>query len=330
MKMNKMSLLVVVLILVGGFLMARQGFLGRKANNVTTEITNKVARGGFEFTEEQLRNAKIPFSDLRSGGPAKDGIPSIDDPKFISAQEADRYLEPDDVVLGLSYKGVARAYPHKIMNWHEIVNDTVVGDPLAITYCPLCFTGIGFERKIDGEETTFGVSGRLYNSNLVMFDRTSESLWNQISGEAIIGEHLGKKLKQIGLNTISWGQWKAEHPDTVVLSRDTGYSRDYDRDPYAGYEQNRDTFGTDFEDDRLHPKEKIWGIEIDGKYKAYPDSVIAEKTIFSDTFAGKQLAITRASDGEGVIEDSSGEKIIPTISFWFSWVAFNPDTELFQ
>ncbi|MBI2326728.1 DUF3179 domain-containing protein [Candidatus Curtissbacteria bacterium] len=274
--------------------------------------------------------AKIPFSELRSGGPPKDGIPSIDNPKFISLSEADKFLEEDDPVLGLDYKGIARAYPHRIMNWHEIVNDTVAGDPILVTYCPLCFTGIAFERKIDGRQTTFGVSGKLYKSNLVMYDRATETLWNQLGGEAIIGEHLGKKLKQVPLETITWDDWKKKHPNTEVLSTDTGFSRNYGQNPYVGYETDRDTFGTVFEDDRLHPKAKIWGIEIDEKFKAYSDEALSGVGDLNDSFAGKNLKISRGQDGAVTITDESGKDLVPTISFWFAWFAFHPETELYK
>lgn len=322
--------LTVLLIVLAIFVVARLGSFGQKASEVTSEITSKAIGGGFEFTEDQKMKARIPLSELRSGGPPKDGIPSIDNPKFISASEAEKFLKSDDSVLGLDYKGIARVYPHRIMNWHEIVNDTVAGDPILVTYCPLCFTGIAFERRIDGSQTSFGVSGKLYKSNLVMYDRATETLWNQLGGEAIIGEHLGKKLKQIPLETITWEDWKKKHPNTEVLSQDTGYSRNYDQNPYEGYEINRDTFGTEFEDDQLHPKAKIWGIEVDGQYKAYSDEALGRVGTLNDSFAGKNLKIVRDRDGAVTIKDESGQEIVPTISFWFAWVVFHPETELFK
>ncbi|MBI2012810.1 DUF3179 domain-containing protein, partial [Candidatus Curtissbacteria bacterium] len=286
-------LLVIVLVIAGIFSLARLGLFGHKGAEVTSNLSQKVAGGGFEFSEEQKMKAKIPLGRLRSGGPPKDGIPSIDNPQFVTSSEAEKFLKSDDPVLGLVYKGIVRAYPHRIMNWHEIVNDTLpssgqaAGDPILVTYCPLCFTGIAFERKIDGQETTFGVSGKLYNSNLVMYDRSSETLWNQLGGEAIIGKHVGKKLKQIPLETILWRDWKTKHPNTQVLSTDTGYNRNYDANPYEGYETNQDTFGTEFEDERLHPKAKIWGIEIDGQFKAYSDEALRQaQGKLTDEFAG--------------------------------------------
>lgn len=321
---------ILLLIVVAISALLRFGLFGQKAQQITSDITTKVTSGDFEFTDEQLKRAKIPFSELRSGGPAKDGIPSIDNPKFVSAVEADNFLKDDDPVLGLSYKGVARAYPHRIMNWHEIVNDTVAGDPILVTYCPLCYTGIAFERKVDGSETTFGVSGKLYKSNLVMYDRLTESLWNQLGGEAIIGEHVGKKLKQVPLETVLWRDWKAKYPKTQVLSTDTGYTRNYDTNPYEGYEVSQDTFGTEFEDARLHPKAKVWGIEINGKYKAYSDDSLTKVGLLKDQFAGKSLTIKRTNDGEVTIIDQEGNQIVPTIAFWFSWFAFHPQTELYN
>lgn len=323
-------ILPIALIVLAILVAARGGLLGQKVTQVTSQITTKATGGGFEFSQDQKEKARISLSELRSGGPPKDGIPSIDNPKFVSASEADKFLKPDDPVLGLDYQGKARAYPHRIMNWHEIVNDTVAGEPILVTYCPLCFTGIAFERKIDGKETAFGVSGKIYKSNLVMYDRLTETLWNQLGGEAIIGEHLGKKLKQIPLETITWTDWKQKHPNTEVLSQDTGYSRNYNQNPYEGYETNRDTFGTEFEDDRLHPKSKVWGIEIDGKFKAYSDEALARVGSLNDSFEGKNLKISRSQDGAVAIKNESSQEIVPTISFWFAWVAFHPETELYK
>jgi hypothetical protein len=168
-------------------------------------------------------------------GASKDGIPSIDKPKFISVEEADRYIQDNELVLALTYKGTERVYPLQIMVWHEIVNDTIANDPVLITYCPLCGSGIAFERRIEGEEVEFGVSGKLYNSNLVMYDRKTNSYWTQIDGLAIAGELSGTKLKSLPMDTVVWRDWKGKHPDSEVLSQETGFLRSYGRDPYGSY-----------------------------------------------------------------------------------------------
>ena len=170
---------------------------------------------------------------LLSGGPPKDGIPSIDRPKFISAQDANKFLNDNELVLGIDLNGDKKAYSFQILVWHEIVNDIVAGKPVAITYCPLCGTGIAYERTINNEPVEFGVSGLLHNSDLVMYDRKTDTLWGQINGKAIIGELTGMRLKQVPIDTVTWGDWKKLNPDTKVLSRETGFIRSYGRSPYG-------------------------------------------------------------------------------------------------
>lgn len=326
-------LVALIILAVGGVILVVLGtrtFL--KPSQIATGTLEQIGKRlgeSFNFTDEQKAAANPLFAKLRSGGPSKDGIPSIDNPEFESAQDANNWLKPDDLVLGFVHTGEVRAYPLRILNWHEIVNDNVSGDPVLITYCPLCFTGIAFSRVIDGQASEFGTSGKLINSNLVMYDRASDSLWTQLGGEAIIGPNVGKKLTQLPLDTLTWAQWSTAHPDSVVLSRDTGFARDYDANPYQGYEQNRDTFGTQFSDDRLHPKDKIFGIEANGKFKAYSEELLKQKGKLTDSFAGQTLEITRDNVGKVQIQNkTTGGEIVPTISYWFAWVGFHQDAEL--
>lgn len=177
----------------------------------------------------------IDPSEIRSGGPPPDGIPPIDDPQFVSVTDADVYLNDPEPVLVVDIDGDVRAYPIQIMMWHEIVNDTVGGVPLSVTYCPLCNSAVTFERTIRGVETTFGTSGSLYIANLVMYDRATETLWNQIDGRAVVGLLTGEVLTQVPSATVSWGDFKASRPDAKVLDRErTGASRSYGTNPYTG------------------------------------------------------------------------------------------------
>jgi len=326
-------LVALIILAVGGVILT---VLGTRTfpepPQIATETLEQIGKRlgeSFNFTDEQKTAANPLFAKLRSGGPPKDGIPSVDDPKFESAQDANIWLKPDDLVLGFNYKGEARAYPLRILNWHEIVNDKVVGDAVLITYCPLCFTGIAFSRVVDGVEIEFGTSGKLINSNLVMYDRASDSLWTQLGGEAIIGPNVGKELTQLPLDTLTWAQWRNAHLATLVLSRDTGFARNYDVNPYEGYNTNRDTFGTQFSDDRLHPKAVIYGVEVAGKFKAYSKEQLEKTGKIADNFARQTLEITRDNVGKVQIKNkTTGAAIIPTISYWFAWVSFHPDTEL--
>lgn len=294
-----------------------------------SEIFSNLNKGG-DFTMDKSKS-KIDLSKLRQGCPVKDCIPAIDNPKFISAKEAEEknQIKDDDVVFAISHKGVNRAYPQRILNWHEIVNDKVSGDPILITFCPLCGTAIGFERPKD---TTFGVSGKLVNSNLVMYDRKTETLWQQLGGEAIVGNLVGQKLTPFPVDTLLWKDWKKLHPDTQVLSQETGYSRDYSFYPYGSYESDRSVYfpaeGT--EDTRLHPKEIVWGIEINGKFKAYSDKKLAQVSKLEDNFSGIKLNIVRNKEGQVRFTKEDGSQIIPDRSMWFAWASFHTETELYK
>ena len=267
-----------------------------------------------------------------SGGPPRDGIPSIDNPKFVSVEEADKWIEDNELVLAIIYKGVKRVYPLQIMVWHEIVNDNIANDPILITYCPLCGSGIAYERKINSEEVEFGTSGKLYNNKLVMYDRKTETLWTQIDGLAIVGELTGMKLKPVSIDTLRWGDWKKQHSDSNVLSQDTGFSRPYGEDPYGNYyEEDYLLFPIENRDNRIHPKTVVFGINLNGIYKAYEEDDLKALRIIEDTIGGVKIKIERSEEGIVKITNiDTGEEIIKERDFWFAWYAFHPDTELYS
>ncbi|MBI2668404.1 DUF3179 domain-containing protein [Candidatus Woesearchaeota archaeon] len=290
---------------------------------------------GIQVTEKGVKYLVHP-SKIISGGPPKDGIPSIDNPKYVSVEEADGWIEDNELVLAIIYKGVKRIYPLQILVWHEIVNDKVAGDPVLITYCPLCGSGIAFERTIDikgkREEVEFGTSGKLYNSNLVMYDRVTGTYWTQIGGKAIIGELTGQELSEISIDTVVWREWKVEHPDSDVLSQETGYIRDYGRDPYGNYyEDSYLFFPVGNQDNKVHPKTVIFGIEVDGTYKAYREDELIKAGVIEDVFHGIHIKVKR--DGAGmvkIINLDTGEEIVKERDFWFAWYAFHPETGLYS
>lgn len=281
-----------------------------------------------------LSNAVIPSEQIMQGGPPKDGIPAISNPKLVSADQAN-HVSAKDRIVGITIKGVSRAYPISILNWHEIVNDEINGQHFAITYCPLCGTAVAFDANIDGKVTEFGVSGLLYNSDVLLYDRNTESLWSQISSSAVTGELVGTSLKRIPISHTTWQDWRNKHPDTLVLSDDTGYSRDYARNPYAGYEKSRSLFFavSNRAPDTYHPKELVVGLEDNGVYKAYPFIELEKhgKPSFTDRINGKKITINWDNDNRSVnIFDSNGEEIAGIQGFWFAWFAFHPDTEVFR
>jgi hypothetical protein len=229
---------------------------------------------------------------IMEGGPDKDGIPSIDDPAFVAPDAVD--LADGDPVFGLALGDDVRAYPQSILVWHEIVNDLVSGVPVSVTYCPLTGTAMGFLRG----DTTFGVSGRLVNNNLVMYDRAGDGRWQQVAATAIDGPREGESLREVRLVWTTWGAWRERHPDTRVLSTDTGYARDYARDPYGEYNPTRGyydrenvatIFPTLVEDDRLPPKAVVMGARTPEGAVAFEKSLLRNEKVLTADLAGEAV-----------------------------------------
>lgn len=279
-----------------------------------------------------LSNSLIPMNEIKDGGPPKDGIPSIDNPKFIKVQNAD--LSSEDRILGVYENGIAKAYPIKILNYHEIVNDTFDGKPVVITYCPLCGSGIAFDAKIGGEAYTFGVSGFLYNSDVLLYDRETESLWSQLKYKAVSGPLKGTQLEMLNSANTTWAAWKQKYPNTLLLSEDTGYKRTYNLDPYPDYKNSSAVyFPLTNESSEFHPKEMVIGIEVNGVAKAYPFSELEKtgKSVLTDMVNGQQLRINYSAKNKSAsIFDSEGNPLPAVTNFWFAWFAFNPETEVFK
>jgi hypothetical protein len=254
---------------------------------------NPPAGAQFEFTTDFSRHA-VSYSEILSGGPPRDGIPSIDEPQFIDVEQADEWLKPVEPVVFVLVGEDARAYPLQILTWHEIVND-VVGDlPLTVTFCPLCNTAIAFERTIDGQVLDFGTTGRLRFSNLIMYDRQTETWWQQASGEAIVGELLGKKLNFYPAAIISWEEFKTAYPQGKVLSRETGFFRSYGVNPYGGYDDvNRPPFlyrGPETPG-VLPPVARVLTIDLEGEAVAYPYEVLEEIRVVNDSIGGQDVVV---------------------------------------
>jgi hypothetical protein len=296
---------------------------------------------------------------VRSGGPPKDGIPSIDEPSFESVDDVGDRIGGGDPVFSVVVDGDARAYPQSILVWHEIVNDTVGGMPVAVTYCPLTGTAIGYRRG--GVE--FGVSGNLLNSNLVMYDRGTDSRWPQVLGTAIEGEHEGESLQHVPVRWTNWTRFRNAHPDGRVLTRDTGYVRNYERDPYGtynprgGYYTRESTlFDPQIEDDRHSAKDVFHGVRTATGATAVHEHLLSGDRVVTATagdvpvvfvhdhvldtghvyrLPSADVTVPTAVDGgyrlDGETHTADGLPLDPVPSFdamWFAWFAFYPSTEV--
>lgn len=279
-----------------------------------------------------LSDSLIDIDEIHHGGPAKDGIPAIDHPVFVSADNV-LYLLPDDRILGLNLRGVAKAYPVKILNYHEIVNDFFTDKAVVITYCPLCGSGIAYSSQINGKNTTFGVSGLLYNSDVLLYDRETNSLWSQLLSRAISGSQKGTALDMLPLTHTSWQDWYERFPNSLVLSNKTGFQRDYNRSPYGNYEKSKSlyfpvkTMNYDY-----HPKEYVLGLKIDGKTKVYPFAELAKvQSPYQDKLGEHRLTVFfDAQNRTGKIMDINKREIPTVTSFWFAWMAFYPQSKVFK
>jgi len=279
---------------------------------------------------------------IASGGPPKDGIPAVDNPQYEQAADANGWLSDDDVVFGVLDGDRALAYPQRILVWHEIVNDNLRGGPVSITYCPLTGTAIGyFAANPAANDPTFGVSGKLVNSNLIMYDRESDSLWPQILGQAIRGVKLGERLEEFPIAWTTWAKWKAAYPNTEVLSKNTGVIRNYEPggDPYGEYGQEPSGYYSDRsiifppvnESDALPPKQVVVGVR-DGERNA---AAVLKKHLRSAgqvTFdlGGRKITLTYVPelDSHTASYTDIDEWINSFDVMWFAWYGYYPDTQL--
>ncbi len=233
----------------------------------------------------------VEWDSILSGGPPKDGIPAVDNPEFESITAGDEWLEALDPVILLSHGDEARAYPLSILIWHEIVNDEIDGQPVSVTFCPLCNASIAFDRNFDGQVLDFGTTGRLRNSDLIMYDRQTETWWQQFTGEGIVGKYAGEQLNFLTSQVLSWEDFKEAHPDGDVLAR-PNMPRNYGYNPYVGYDSTSRPFlfqGTP--DSRLAPAERVLGLTTENDAIAYPFTALEEAGVVQDLFGGVEIAI---------------------------------------
>ena len=282
-----------------------------------------------------LDGASIPEREILSGGPPRDGIPAINHPKFVPIEDA-KFMRDKDRLLGVIINNEARAYPIKILDHHELVNDKIEDQNFVVSYCPLCGTGMVFASNV-GEHNAliFGVSGLLYNSDVLLYDLNTESLWSQIMGEAVAGKLKGSKLKQLPALHTTFANWKEKYPDSKVLSTDTGYRRNYRDSPYKGYERSKRLWFqvSHKAPPKYHPKEQVMGVEIDGMFKAYPFVELSKRNnaSFTDEVGGQKLVVFWDEESNTAHIENEHATVLPsTIGFWFAWYTFHPETDVFK
>jgi hypothetical protein len=261
-------------------------------------------RGAESEFKTDFSKHNVPYSEILSGGPPKDGIPPLDSPNFQSVSEADEWLDDREPVVFVQAGDDARAYPIQILMWHEIVNDTVGEEPLVVSFCPLCNTAISFKRTFDGRVLDFGTTGRLRYSNLIMYDRQTETWWQQATGDAIAGEYTGAQLEFYPASIISWNDFKSQYPDGKVLSRETGFARDYGKNPYFGYDDiNQRPFLFDGETpDQLPPMARVLTVDSSNEAVAYPYDVLEKVKVINDSVGGAEVVILWAKGTSSALD----------------------------
>lgn len=308
------AVLMLILVACGVSTSGGDGGGSAAAGDVDNGSLESVDLDGLDFSTAgwttDFSKASVPLAEFHSGGPPRDGIPPIDSPNFVGV--GDESIADQEPVIAVGLDGVARAYPLQILTWHEIVNDTIGDTSVAVTFCPLCHTAVVFDRRVNGEELTFGTTGNLRFSDLVMWDRQTETWWQQFSGEAVVGELVGEELLEVPSQLISMADFAERFPDGEVLSRDTGHDRPYGSNPYTGYDDvNQPPFALqDVEfDGRLSPKARVASIQQGDALVAVPFDLLEEEIVVNETVVRRPVVLwwregTTSALGADQIADS--------------------------
>jgi len=282
-----------------------------------------------------LEESRLPREKIVIGNPFKDAIPTLTEPQYVTADQAN-YLNPQDQVIGYAEEGAARAYPLKIMDWHEAVNDQLAGVPYVITYCPLCRSVAAFDRSTSHGRIRLGVSGFLYNSNVLFYDKTaieSPGLFSQLAGVGISQRLKDIELKSLPVELTTWKDWKSRHPDTEVLSQETGFDRNYQESPYEKYfADDKLMFPIGLEDERYPRKTLVLGIQSGDQSRAYAYSEFSKvwkETTIQQSLNGHQFELEWNPEAQSLRVVSADEGITWNYAFWFAWYAFHPETEVY-
>ncbi len=329
-KKTKIIFLVIILIIISSVL-----YFKNEENSKKTEKNNEeVITETFLETETEQKLLKydlktntkkitIPFEEILSGGPRKDGIPALTNPDFLKIEEVKNL---DDEILGILFKGeeTKKFYPYNVLVWHEVINDEIDGEKILVTFCPLCGSAIVFSPKIENEFLEFGVSGLLWQSNLLMYDKKTESLWSQIEGKSVVGDFSKTRLEMLDSEVLSFAEVKEKYPETKILSSETGFLRNYSFYPYGNYDQNEDIYFPINNLDNSFPAKTLM---YAGVYKEEPFAFVREDLIekeFAEIILenGEKIS-AEASGGDIFFKTESGKNISGYTTFWFSWANHN-------
>ena len=303
------------------------GLIGWQLSNSNDPPNNIPSSLQSQFSTDFSKSTLTDFSLVVSGGPPKDGIPALNNLEFESLSETNVAETTRGVLVELN--GEKRFYPYNILVWHEIANDQIGDTPISVTFCPLCGSAIVYERNFEGQELEFGVSGFLRESNMIMFDRETETLWQQSTGEAIAGEHSGKKLTRVPLQLIELFTVREQHPDAVIMTDNTGHSRDYTVYPYGNYDNSEDLFfEVTVDDNRFPTKELFYAVESGNKSIALRIGELENDSTVSFDKEGIKLTAEK-KDGEIFVrEEGSDEPLAGYYEMWFSWATWHRDSGL--
>lgn len=282
------------------------------------------------FNGFDLEKCSVPRDKILEGGPARDGVPRVDSPEYVSAREAS-WVRGDTPVIGVKLGGQARAVPIHLIEYHQVVNDEIAGVPVLITYDPISGTPIAFRSSLDGKRMSFGVSGLIYNSNFLLYDLETRSLWSQFLGRAIAGPMAGRELVRLRVRQEPFGVWIGREPLSKVLARPLPQRIDYRYSPYSRYWISETVpFPVEAKDDRYHPKEVVLGVEVKGVTRAYLGSVLtALGGRIVDEIAGHKIRIAYESEVGSFIWEAP-EAVEVSDAYWFSWKAFHPETQIWS
>lgn len=285
-----------------------------------------IIKDTFKFNDST--KSSITLSELSQACARVDCIPAINNPEFAAIAEI-KSIRSKDVMMMVDYNGVQKAYSRKIMQNHEIVNDYFGTKPVAMTYCPLCGTAVGFIPIIDGERVEFGVSGLLHNSDLVMYDRKTISLWGQITGRAIVGVKTGDRLKTVSAALMTWKQLKQDYPNALVLLPPTMKRRAYKDFHYREYSKSSKLmYPVAARDSRLAAKKFVYGVEIDGTFIAYEEKNLIKNSPMVESYGQYTLQVTYDKGKATAIDKKTGKEFNVLRAYWFAWYAFHPETQL--